>query len=117
MNQTTIAGYRLTGSEDLERCLTLELSDSGSGFMCRLGDRWYYLGAVSWVEPPCREDGYTLEVYASTISMRQWVVENINNKSRDKNKNSRARATIESSLADSGTAGISWLEQVCREDG
>ena len=73
-----MSGYRLTGSEDPELCLTLGLRDSGSGLVCRLGDRWYHLGAVSWVEPPCREDGYTPGVYASTISMRQWVLENIN---------------------------------------
>ena len=30
------AGYRLTGSEEPERCLTLELSDSGNGLVCRL---------------------------------------------------------------------------------
>ena len=69
-----IPGYRLTGSEDPERCLTLGLRDSGSSLVCRHRERWHHLGAVSWVQP-CTEERLTPGVYASTISMRQWVVD------------------------------------------
>ena len=72
----TNQGFRLTGSEDPERCLTLGYQDSGSPLVCRHQGLWHHLGAVSWVEH-CREDRYTPGVYASTINMRQWVVDTL----------------------------------------
>jgi len=70
------AGFRLTGAEDPERCMTLGFGDSGGPLVCRNGGRWYHLGAVSWAEF-CYEDKYTPGVYASTINMRQWLVDTL----------------------------------------
>jgi len=70
------AGFRLTGSEDPERCMTLGFGDSGGPLVCKEPEtgRWTHVGAVSWAEF-CYKDRYTPGVYANTINMRQWVVD------------------------------------------
>jgi len=70
------AGFRLTGSEDPERCATLGFGDSGGPLVCKHPDteRWTHIGAVSWGEF-CLDDSLTPGVFASTINMRQWVVD------------------------------------------
>ena len=58
--------------------MTLGYGDSGGPLVCRHDDSWYHLGAVSWAEF-CREDRYTPGVYASSVNMRQWVIETLDN--------------------------------------
>jgi len=41
-------------------------------------DRWTHLGAVSWGEF-CEEERYTPGIFASTINMREWVMETMEN--------------------------------------
>jgi len=69
------AGFRLTGSEDPERCATLGFGDSGGPLVCKHPDTglWTHVGAVSWGEF-CLPDRYTPGVYANTINMREWLV-------------------------------------------
>jgi len=72
------AGFRLTGAEDAERCMTLGFGDSGGPLVCRHPDnqRWYHIGAVSWGEF-CLNERYTPGAYASIINMRQWLVDTL----------------------------------------
>ena len=90
-------GFRVTGSEDAERCATLGFGDSGGPLVCRHGSSWHHLGAVSWgefcaadrcgeAEHFCRYlyylyylHRYTPGVYASTINMRQWIIDTLDN--------------------------------------
>ena len=73
---TFISGHRMTGLEDPRRCQTLGSGDSGGPLVCKHSDRWYHLGAVSWGNF-CLEDRLTPGFYASTISMRDWVIETL----------------------------------------
>ena len=77
------AGYRLTGAQDPERCATLGFGDSGGPLVCRepQAGRWTHVGAVSWGEF-CSQDRYTPGVYASTLNMRQWIIETLEADSR-----------------------------------
>ena len=76
---TVIPGYRVTGSEDPWRCQTLGWGDSGGPLVCKHNSRWYHLGAVSSALSFCLEDRITPGFYASTISMRDWVIETLDN--------------------------------------
>jgi len=72
------AGFRLTGSEDPERCATLGFGDSGGPLVCKEPNtgRWTHLGAVSWGEL-CHSDSYTPGAFANTINLRQWLVDTL----------------------------------------
>ena len=72
------SGFRLTGSEDPERCATLGFGDSGGPLVCKHPDtgRWTHIGAVSWGEF-CLPDSLTPGVFANTINMRQWIVDTL----------------------------------------
>jgi len=75
-DQMICAGFHVTGSDDPERCMTTGYGDSGGPLVCRHPDtgRWTHIGAVSW-GTDCQPDGYTPGVYANTISLRQWIVQ------------------------------------------
>ena len=68
----------MTGSEDPWKCQNIGYADSGGPLVCKHNDRWYHLGAVSWGDL-CKEDKFTPGFYASTISMRDWVIETLDN--------------------------------------
>ncbi|XP_023328925.1 transmembrane protease serine 9 [Eurytemora carolleeae] len=72
------AGFHLTGTEDPERCASLGFGDSGGPLVCRHPDtgRWTHVGATSWADF-CYPDSYTPGVFASTINMRDWIVETL----------------------------------------
>ena len=66
----------MTGLEDPLRCQTLGYADSGGPLVCKHSDRWYHLGVVS-AGRLCLKDTFTPGFYASTISMRDWVIETL----------------------------------------
>jgi len=69
------AGFHVTGEEDPERCASLGYGDSGGPLVCRdTSGFWTHIGAVSW-EDFCVDLKYTPGVYASTIKMRQWIID------------------------------------------
>jgi len=69
------AGFHLTGADDPERCATLGFGDSGGPLVCRdANGNWTHIGAVSW-GAFCSHNSFTPGVFASTINMRQWLVD------------------------------------------
>ena len=72
------AGFRFTADEDPERCASLGFGDSGGPLVCRAPetDRWTLVGATSWGDF-CHTDSYTPGVFGSTISMRSWVIQTL----------------------------------------
>lgn len=49
--------------------------DSGGPFVCQEGGRWVLRGAVSWGNPMCRTDHYT--VFARVSNFLDWISQNI----------------------------------------
>jgi len=76
------AGFRMTGSDDPERCGSLGYGDSGGPLVCRHPDtgRWTSIGTVSWGED-CSAHHYTPGVYANTINMRLWITATLSHNS------------------------------------
>ena len=76
-----LSGYRVTGFEDKDRCETVGSGDSGGPLVCREspGSAWFHLGVVSWSLSTCDVDRLTPDVYASTVSVRDWVVKTMDN--------------------------------------
>ena len=77
--QMIIIGHRKTLLEDPKKCNNLGKGDSGGPLVCQNGDRWYHLGAASWRSPNCEVDQFTPTVFASTINMREWIIETLQN--------------------------------------
>lgn len=80
-DQQICAGFHVTGSEDPFDCAVLGYGDSGGPLVCPSREHdgnWTVIGVVS-DEDFCVQDLYTPGIYARVQSMRQWIVDTMEN--------------------------------------